>query len=124
MLWAATNAAPGCLARALADASGTPYTKVSKRHLPTRQRYLRASLRRTQRRALAGAAPASIHAVERTWRVGPHDLPAFLDFQNVYRRTKITGYQYNRDFTARLAITEYMPPPSLGLRIAFAPPRP
>lgn len=54
--------------------------------------------------------------IDRSWQVGPIELSAFLDVQNVYLNTTVIQYQYSFDYSERTAFESIPILPSIGLR--------
>lgn len=54
--------------------------------------------------------------VDRTWRVGPMALTAFIDVQNVYLNDSVVAYFYSFDYSERAAFRSLPLIPSIGLR--------
>ena len=57
--------------------------------------------------------------IDHIWHVGGIELTGFLDVQNVYLNSSVSGYQYAFDYSERAAFTGLPILPSLGLRGVF-----
>jgi hypothetical protein len=57
--------------------------------------------------------------IDRKWKFASWELAAYLDVTNVYAHPRVLGYQYNFDFTEKLAIEELPLVPALGVRGSF-----
>ena len=66
-----------------------------------------------------GAAHSLDLRVDRRWTFASWQLAAYLDVTNVYAHPRTLGYQYNFDFSEKIAIEELPLVPALGVRGSF-----